>query len=490
MSILGAEVTLGRKQVGGKMESRLQECHRRIQRVTAIPGDRKWRAKLLAQCAMPTLYGLELTNVREEWVKKTRAAVWTAVRAGASTEATTAYETVFTVALKGHLLDLAQARTYQMVASWLQWYDPNTESGRRWTDIWNRRAVAQVQGNRGSQANRRLTEGGVAHTLAVKLETINWVWKEEGLQIPGEPVYAWPLGEDCRNKMKHHLREALRGRDMAKLVTGQDRDKGLKARAEFEGAEQGVNWEAARSLMDKVAPYDRGVITGILVGPTFGRGRMYRHERGQRGRVDKPSNPYSVMPTCTQTPDLETRVHMYWHCPFFDGLRRPAMKRLRDRIGELAMCFVWCGLPTKDASKEDAEEVQASMLEIERYRTEKGPNLAWPNQGPEESDPHPASGPYGWKSRRQALKEAQEAASEESAKKKVEGVEAGIETGARPGGAKTPDTKIEREREHATVARAWAKFGAVAKTKAKSQQSRAGQEKREALLQRSARDNG
>ena len=54
MNILGDEIMVATQQIGKKMESRLQECHRRIQRVTAIPGDCKWRAKLLVQCAMPT----------------------------------------------------------------------------------------------------------------------------------------------------------------------------------------------------------------------------------------------------------------------------------------------------------------------------------------------------------------------------------------------------------------------------------------------------
>ena len=129
------------------------------------------------------------------------------------------------------------------------------------------------------------------------------------MQLPNLTGYTFPLAPDQKPGFGHALRDALRNREVADLVSA-NRRNGLPRRQDFAGVQNGILHTENRKLSLVLPDYEKGVLLQIVSGAVRTRERMFRHRRRNLA-----SDPYCALQQCSNAQVLETRRHRFWICP-------------------------------------------------------------------------------------------------------------------------------------------------------------------------------
>ena len=373
--ILGEEVPRVGVRTNSTLDQRVDKCLDRLKRIARIPGSKERRLKLAQQSALTTLYGMDLRALPKRAGLKIRLATWSAAVKGRRFEESIAPEIIFTVACKGHLVDPAQASKYNLIRLLTRIWHVDKPWCAALTDLWQRH---------GAHAGRH--PDGLLAQIQRALGEATWTWvPEEGIRTSTGQLR--PLGPEGASAILHDYRDALRAAEMRKLVSGTTRGSAHRgARAEFAGAELGVDWATTRSLLPEMKLLPQGVLINILAGSFYGRGRMYRHSRGAHA-------PHCLAPTCRGANVIDDAIHCFWECPYYEALRPAAMLDMRENLNAMPSCAKRCGVATPTTPAVGMRGVQLGMTAIALERYHHGPPLGSPNQPPDEGGAPPPGEP-------------------------------------------------------------------------------------------------
>ena len=363
IELLGEVVVRKEPENAEVLKKRVEACRDRLKKIACLPGGTKRRLQLAQQCAVSKLYGWDVTPLSTAQKHALRRQTWSAATAGRHIEATTALEIVFTVATKGHLVDAVQAPEYACVRL----------LAKRWRQAapWCVSLDAMIQ-NPPQGAN------GLLAQACAMLTGTGWEWEPGGrLRAANGVVYS--LGGDKVHiqKLLHAFRDALRAREMRKLVSGVGRGTASRGpRVEYTGVENGVKWNVTRRLLAGMGQYQQGTLLRIMAGAFFPRDRMFRHHRGA-------TTACCIAPTCRGSQIIDDATHAFWLCPYYEPLRPARMRALRQNFNAIAPCFKNCAIAVPGISAADTAATQRGMTTIALHRSHWGPSLRNPNTPPD-----------------------------------------------------------------------------------------------------------
>lgn len=360
---------------------RVAECKERWRRIATLPGNRDMKLHLVGALALPVLYGLEFTPLAYEQSRDLRRIVWQTARGGRLFPWSAAVEILFTVFAKGHLVDPVQFADYRSVHSFarLASFDAQAVADLR---LVHARVVAGVEGG-------GVLAGPVANLWRVFV-SLGWSWPEPAtIRTRDGEVFQIPLPLEHRGRLGHALREALRRREVADMVSATRRGR-LAPRRDMQGVEDGLRWRDCRALSVQVPDLEAGVVVQVVCGAIKTRDRLFRH-----GRTAEITDPRSAHEPCREADVRETHVHRWWECPRWEGLRPQWFRELRLRLRQLPACLMHCGLVPLSVPDVDAAALQGVYLSIEKSVRAAAGDPLWrvSPPGPPGDSPPPGAPP-------------------------------------------------------------------------------------------------
>eukprot|EP00929_Paragymnodinium_shiwhaense_P090074 TRINITY_DN502_c1_g2_i1.p1 TRINITY_DN502_c1_g2~~TRINITY_DN502_c1_g2_i1.p1 ORF type:complete len:1109 (-),score=239.20 TRINITY_DN502_c1_g2_i1:399-3725(-) len=330
---------------------RSKECRKRLKRIEMLPTGRKIRAATVATSALPTLYSQEFTPLANAENALVRREVWKSIRGGHEEQRAAAYEVLFSVFEKGHLVDPSQAMDYRTVVTFarLARYDSAANDNRRL--VWQKLRDTTVDQQKPGPFKR----------MSQVLESLRWKWSEHDVIRTEEgEEFKLPVRGEKMEELKHKLRAALRDRETSSLVSD-NRPNKQPARADFKGIERGIAEKETRAIMPSLPPYEAGMLMRICSGGAYTRERYHRH--GYKGLA---ADPYCRAPSCLHRKVAETKTHRYWDCPQYEELRPEWFRRLRQHVLLLPAAIVESAVLPKGYGDFPITLLQRVYLDIEK----------------------------------------------------------------------------------------------------------------------------
>ena len=110
--------------------------------------------------------------------------------------------------------------------------------------------------------------------------------------------------------------------------------RAAERRPDMRGLEHGVDREVSQALLDsgKLLPPSQAVLRKIMAGG------VWTQERAFRANLQ----PSPVCPFCQEAP--EDHVHLWWHCPRWQTVRKAHARAAQSFSEEWPACFSKCGI--------------------------------------------------------------------------------------------------------------------------------------------------